>query len=104
MTRVIALGFFDGVHLGHRTLLARTRAAADRLGASAAAMTFDRSPGKGGVLRELSAAAGYGGVHQLIRAHGSPGYGGGFCAAQRFTRVYFHGSRCSPVCGALFPW
>lgn len=54
LTRVIALGFFDGVHLGHRTLLAHTRAAADRLGASAAAMTFDRSPGKGGLLTSLS--------------------------------------------------
>lgn len=46
MKRVIALGFFDGVHLGHRTLLARTRALADRLDVYAAATTFDRSPGK----------------------------------------------------------
>ena len=32
MKRVIALGFFDGVHLGHGALLRRTRELADRLG------------------------------------------------------------------------
>ena len=42
--RVIALGFFDGVHLGHGALLRAVTAAADRLGASACAFTFDRSP------------------------------------------------------------
>lgn len=42
--RVIALGFFDGVHKGHGALLRAVTAAADRLGATAAAFTFDRSP------------------------------------------------------------
>lgn len=42
--RVIALGFFDGVHLGHGALLRRTRETADRLGCSAAALTFDVHP------------------------------------------------------------
>ena len=42
--RVIAIGFFDGVHLGHGALLRRARQAADRLGVSAAALTFDRHP------------------------------------------------------------
>ena len=42
--RVIALGFFDGVHLGHGALLSTVRARADELGAMAAAVTFDRSP------------------------------------------------------------
>ena len=42
--RVIALGFFDGVHLGHGALLRAVAAAADRLNASACAFTFDRSP------------------------------------------------------------
>lgn len=42
--RVIALGFFDGVHLGHAALLRAARAAADRLGLPAAALTFDRHP------------------------------------------------------------
>ena len=42
--RVIALGFFDGVHLGHGALLKRCRQEADRLGVEAAAVTFDRHP------------------------------------------------------------
>ena len=42
--RVIALGFFDGVHLGHGALLRTVKETADRLGASACAFTFDRSP------------------------------------------------------------
>ena len=42
--RVIALGFFDGVHLGHGALLRAVTRAADRLGATACAFTFDRHP------------------------------------------------------------
>ena len=42
--RVIALGFFDGVHLGHGALLRRVKETADRLGAVPAAFTFDKSP------------------------------------------------------------
>lgn len=42
--RVIALGFFDGVHLGHAALLKKTRERADVLGLSAAAMSFDTHP------------------------------------------------------------
>lgn len=41
---VIALGFFDGVHLGHGALLKRTVERAHELGVSPAAFTFDRSP------------------------------------------------------------
>lgn len=41
---VIALGFFDGVHLGHGQLLKRCRAAADEMGLSACALTFDTHP------------------------------------------------------------
>ena len=36
---VLALGFFDGVHLGHGGLLQKTRQVADRLGLPAAALT-----------------------------------------------------------------
>lgn len=44
MKRVIALGFFDGVHAGHGALLRRTRERADALGVRAAAMSFDSHP------------------------------------------------------------
>lgn len=42
--RIIALGFFDGVHLGHGALLRRATEVADRLGATPAAVTFDYHP------------------------------------------------------------
>lgn len=41
---VIALGFFDGVHLGHGGLLRQARAVADRLQIPAAALTLDTHP------------------------------------------------------------
>ena len=42
--RVIALGFFDGVHLGHGALLRRVAQRAKELDALPCAFTFDRSP------------------------------------------------------------
>ena len=42
--RVFALGFFDGVHLGHQALLAECVSLAKKLGAQTAAITFDRHP------------------------------------------------------------
>lgn len=42
--KVFALGFFDGVHLGHQALLKRACALAERLGATTAAITFDAHP------------------------------------------------------------
>ena len=42
--RVIALGFFDGVHNGHGQLMKAVTSAANRTGAVASAFTFDRSP------------------------------------------------------------
>lgn len=44
MKRVIALGFFDGVHLGHGALLRRTVALAAHYGAVPAAHTFAQHP------------------------------------------------------------
>lgn len=41
---VIALGFFDGVHLGHGALLRKTAERAVERGVTPAAFTFDRSP------------------------------------------------------------
>ncbi len=40
----LAIGNFDGVHLGHQTLLAHLRAAADQLGLESAVMTFEPHP------------------------------------------------------------
>ena len=42
--RVIALGFFDGVHKGHGALLRKVRDTATALNATAAAFTFDPHP------------------------------------------------------------
>lgn len=42
--RVIALGFFDGVHLGHGALLRAVAAAAAQRNAVPCAFTFDKSP------------------------------------------------------------
>lgn len=42
--RVIALGFFDGVHIGHGALLKKTCERATELGAIPAAMSFDTHP------------------------------------------------------------
>ena len=42
--RVIALGFFDGVHLGHGALLRRAVEEAKKRGCESAVFTFDRPP------------------------------------------------------------
>lgn len=42
--RIFALGFFDGVHLGHQALIAECVRLAGLLDAQAAAITFDRHP------------------------------------------------------------
>lgn len=42
--RVIALGFFDGVHIGHQVLMAKARQQAERLGCKASVLTFDNHP------------------------------------------------------------
>ena len=45
--RVIALGFFDGVHNGHGALMRRTAQVAQELGAVPSAFTFDPPPPDG---------------------------------------------------------
>ena len=42
--KIFALGFFDGVHLGHQTLLHACRRIAERSGAETAAITFEAHP------------------------------------------------------------
>lgn len=41
---IYALGFFDGVHVGHQALLAACRQLADKTGAKAGAVTFTNHP------------------------------------------------------------
>ena len=41
---VLALGFFDGVHLGHAALLRQTVETSEKLGLEPAVMTFDKHP------------------------------------------------------------
>ncbi len=41
---VATIGFFDGVHLGHRFLIGRVTDEAQRLGMQSAVITFDRHP------------------------------------------------------------
>lgn len=41
---VVAIGNFDGVHRGHRAVLARARALADRLGKPCVVLTFEPHP------------------------------------------------------------
>ncbi|MCR4935327.1 MAG: riboflavin biosynthesis protein RibF, partial [Oscillospiraceae bacterium] len=41
---VLALGFFDGIHIGHGALLRRAVERAAQLGATPAVLTFDVHP------------------------------------------------------------
>ncbi len=41
---VVCLGYFDGLHRGHQTLVRRTLDEAQRLGTHSAILTFDRDP------------------------------------------------------------
>ncbi len=41
---VVTVGFFDGVHLGHRAVLGRTGVVARERGLPSVAVTFDRHP------------------------------------------------------------
>ncbi|MDP4973817.1 MAG: hypothetical protein NWP78_04055, partial [Ilumatobacteraceae bacterium] len=41
---VVTIGAYDGVHLGHRAVIAQVRARAAALGARSVVVTFDRHP------------------------------------------------------------
>lgn len=64
--RVIALGFFDGVHLGHGALLRRAAEEAALRGCTPAVFTFDRPPKEVVTRRPLS-------PHQLPGGPAGPG-------------------------------
>jgi riboflavin kinase / FMN adenylyltransferase len=42
--RAVAIGVFDGLHIGHQAILERARSAADGLGGSSLALTFEPTP------------------------------------------------------------
>ena len=42
--RAIALGYFDGVHMGHRALMERAVQRAREIGGTSAVFTFDKHP------------------------------------------------------------
>ena len=58
--KVIALGFFDGVHLGHGALLRRVAQRARELDAVPCAFTFDQSPAAALTGREVPLLTGVG--------------------------------------------
>jgi len=65
--RVIALGFFDGVHLGHGALLRRVAERARELDALPCAFTFDRSPAAALTGRAVPLLTGVGDRELLMR-------------------------------------
>lgn len=77
--RVIALGFFDGVHLGHGALLRRVAERAAGLDALPCAFTFDRSPAAALTGRAVPLLTGVGdrtrlmeelyGIREVVVAH-----------------------------------
>ena len=42
--RAVAIGVFDGLHIGHQAILERARGAADELGGSSLVLTFEPTP------------------------------------------------------------
>lgn len=65
--RVMTLGFFDGVHIGHAALLNRTAELAERIGAEPSVLSFDVHPDNlvfGGQIALINSAAGR---EELIR-------------------------------------
>ena len=65
--RAIALGFFDGVHLGHAALLERTRQRAAEQGASPSVLSFDTHPDSLVLGREVNLLNSNQGREELIR-------------------------------------
>lgn len=65
--KVIALGFFDGVHMGHGALLRTVAERAKALDAVPCAFTFDRSPAAALTGREVPLLTGVGDRERLMR-------------------------------------
>ena len=65
MGSVVCIGVFDGVHAGHRALIAEARAEADALGAPLIAVTFDPHPAA--VLRPIAAPKSLASLDERVR-------------------------------------
>lgn len=65
MGSVVCIGVFDGVHAGHRALIAEARAQADALGAPLIAVTFDPHPAA--VLRPIAAPKSLASLDERVR-------------------------------------
>ncbi len=68
---VITIGAYDGVHLGHRTVIDQVRRRADEVGAKSVVVTFDRHPAS--VVRPESAPRLLTGVDQKMELLASTG-------------------------------
>ncbi len=79
LKRVIALGFFDGVHVGHQALMKRTVEQAALLGAQPSVISFDTHPDAlvrneqvpllGSVADRKLLISTYGGIDDIIMIH-----------------------------------
>ena len=65
MGSVVCIGVFDGVHAGHRALIAEARAEADALGVPLIAVTFDPHPAA--VLRPIAAPKSLASLDERVR-------------------------------------
>ena len=81
---VVALGMFDGVHIGHQALIRRAVALAKELGAASVVCTFDRHPLS--VLRPGRAPAALLPLEENLRKFER--LGADFALVQAFTREY----------------
>ncbi len=68
---VITIGMYDGVHLGHRTVIAQVRERAAALGARSVVVTFDRHPMS--IVRPESAPLLLSGLEHRLELLGSTG-------------------------------
>lgn len=62
---VVCIGVFDGVHEGHRALIAEARNAADELGLPLVVVTFDPHPAA--VLRPIAVPKSLAGIEERVR-------------------------------------
>lgn len=79
---VVAIGIFDGVHLGHRAVIRRAASRAKRLGIKSIVLTFDPHPAK--ILHPLKAPLLLMSLEHRLRLIGEMGVN--ICAVAEFDR------------------